>query len=176
MQLKKLKLIEPSSYQEDLCNKFSLESATNQKEFYATKGEGDIIKLKQWAYIGKMAEYAIFNTLISFPEYKIVSPPDIMIYERKRKSHAADIVADGKQVHVKSFMSKEGRNPSWLFSTEDRIVENPSEEDIVALVIVTLPKTFEAYFVPAKKLVGLYEKPINPTTIANAIYESTLLQ
>jgi hypothetical protein len=99
-----------------------------------------------------------------------------MIYERKRKSHAADIVADGKQVHVKSFMSKEGRNPSWLFSTEDRIVENPSEEDIVALVIVTLPKTFEAYFVPAKKLVGLYEKPINPTTIAHAIYESTLLQ
>ena len=176
MQLKKLKLIEPSSYQEDLCNKFSLESATNQKEFYATKGEGDIIKLKQWAYIGKMAEYAVFNTLLSFPEYKIVSPPDIMIYERKRKSHAADIVADGKQVHVKSFMSKEGRSPSWLFSTEDRIVENPSEEDIVALVIVTLPKTFEAYFVPAKKLVGLYENPINSTTIAHAIYESTLLQ
>jgi hypothetical protein len=176
MQLKKLKLIEPSSYQEDLCNTFSLESATNQKEFYATKGEGDIIKLKQWAYIGKMAEYAIFNTLISFPEYKIVSPPDIMIYERKRKSHAADIVADGKQVHVKSFMSKEGRSPSWLFSTEDRIVENPSEEDIVALVIITLPKIFEAYFVPAKKLVGLYEKPINPTTIAHAIYESDLLK
>jgi hypothetical protein len=176
MQLKKLKLIEPSSYQEDLCNKFSLESASNQKEFYATKGESNIIKLKQWAYLGKMAEYAVFNTLLSFPEYKIVSPPDIMIYERKRKSHAADIVADGKQVHVKSFMSKEGRNPSWLFSTEDRLVDNPIDNDIVALVIVTLPKVFEAYFVPAKSLVGLYEKPINPTTIAHAIYESTLLQ
>jgi hypothetical protein len=176
MQLKKLKLIEPSNYQEDLCNKFSFESATNQKDFYTTKGEGNLTKLKQWAYIGKMAEYAVFNTLLSFPEYKIVSPPDIMIYERKRKSHAADIVANGKQVHVKSFMAKEGREASWLFSTEDRIVENPIDNDIVALVIVTLPKVFEAYFIPAKNLVGLYEKPINPTTIAHAIYESTLLQ
>jgi hypothetical protein len=176
MQLKKLKLIEPSNYQEDLCNRFSLESASNQQDFYTTKGEGNLIKLKQWAYIGKMAEYAVFNTLISFPEYKIVSPPDVVIYEKKRKSHAADIVADGKQVHVKSFMSKDDRLVSWLFSTEDRLVDNPSDADIVALVIVTLPKTFEAYFVPAKNLVGLYEKPINPTTIAHAIYESTLLQ
>ena len=176
MQLKKLKLIEPSNYQEDLCNKFSLESAMNQQAFYAKKGEGDLIKLKQWAYIGKMAEYAVFNTLLSFREYKTVSPPDIMIYERNRKSHAADVVADGKQVHVKSFMAKEGREPSWLFSTEDRLVDSPIENDIVALVIITLPKVFEAYFVPAKKLVGMYEKPINPTTIAHAIYESTLLQ
>jgi hypothetical protein len=73
-------------------------------------------------------------------------------------------------------MSKDDRLVSWLFSTEDRLVDNPSDADIVALVIVTLPKTFEAYFIPAKNLVGMYEKPINPTTVAHAIYESTLLK
>lgn len=176
MQLKKLKLIAPSSYQEFLCDRFAYESAINQKDYYAKKGEGDVSKLKQWAYLGKMAEYAVFNTLISYESYKILTPPDIFIYEKKRKSHAADIVADGSQVHVKSFMEKEGRSPSWLFSTEDKIVTNPTDKDIVALVMVSPEGLFQAYFIQAQKLVGLYEKPINPTTIAHAIYETTLLQ
>ena len=99
-----------------------------------------------------------------------------MIYEKKRKSHAADIVSDGKQIHVKSCLVKDGREISWLFSTEDKIVRKPIEDDIVALVVISLPKTFEAYFIPALELVGKYEKPFNPTTIAHAIYESTLIE
>lgn len=175
MQLKKVSLIAPSSYQETLCNHFAQQSAINQQSFYSKKGEGDISKLSEWAYIGKMAEFAVFNTLISFDKYKSVSPPDIMIYERKRKSHAADIVSDGKQVHVKSCMIRSGREISWLFSTEDKIVRKPSEDDIVALVTIDFPKVFEAYFISAIDLVGKYEKPFNPTTIAHAIYESTLI-
>ena len=175
MQLKKLNLIAPSSYQESLCEMFATQSAINQQAFYAKKGQSDVSKLSEWAYLGKLAEFAVFNTLISFDKYKSVSPPDIIIYERKRKSHAADIVSDGKQIHVKSCMVKNGRDISWLFSTEDKIVVKPTEEDIVALVIISLPKTFEAYFIPAIDLVGKYEKPFNATTIAHAIYESTLI-
>jgi hypothetical protein len=140
------------------------------------KGESNQANIKQWSYIGKMAEFAVFNTMLSYDMYKVVSPPDIMIYESKRKSHSADITVDERQIHVKSFMAKEGREPSWLFSTEDSIVNNPSKKDIVALVMITLPKKFEAYFIPAVDLVGLYEKPFNPTTIAHAIYESTLIK
>jgi hypothetical protein len=176
MQLKKISLIAPSSYQESLCEIFATQSAINQQEFYAKKGEANIAKLSEWAYIGKLAEFAVFNTIISFDKYKLVSPPDVMIYERKRKSHAADIVSDGKQIHVKSCMVKNGREISWLFSTEDKIVRTPTEEDMVALVVISLPKTFEAYFVSAIDLVGKYEKPFNPTTIAHAIYESTLIE
>jgi len=176
MQLKKLNLIAPSSYQEALCEAFATQSAINQQSYYAKKGEGSISKLSEWAYVGKLAEFAVFNTLISFDKYKSVSPPDIMIYEKKRKSHAADIISDGKQIHVKSCLVKDNREISWLFSTEDKIVRKPSEEDIVALVVMSLPKTFEAYFIPALELVGKYEKPFNPTTIAHAIYESTLIE
>ena len=176
MQLKKVSLIAPSSYQEALSEAFATQSAINQQSYYAKKGEGNVSKLSEWAYVGKLAEFAVFNTLISFDKYKFVSPPDIMIYEKKRKSHAADIVSDGKQIHVKSCMVRDGREISWLFSTEDKIVRRPEEDDIVALVTITSTKVFEAYFVTATDLVGKYEKPFNPTTIAHAIYESTLIE
>jgi hypothetical protein len=175
-KITKFELIAPTLLQEQLSNLFSTYSARNQQEYYSTKGEGDIDKLKQWAYIGKMAEYAVFNKLITLDAYKIIIPPDIMIYEKKRKSHAADIVADGKQIHVKSCMVKEGRDNSWLFSTEDRLVKRPTDEDVIALVTVTLPSTFEAYFIPAVSLVGMYEKPIHAKTVAHALYESTIMQ
>ena len=175
MQLKKVSLIAPSSYQEALCEAFATQSAINQQSFYAKKGEGRVSKLSEWAYVGKLAEFAVFNTLVHFDKYKSVSPPDIMIYEKKRKSHAADIVSDGKQIHIKSCLVKDGREISWLFSTEDKIVNRPEEDDIVALVVISLPQTFEAYFIAATDLVGKYEKPFNATTIAHAIYESTLI-
>lgn len=178
MLLKKVNLIAPSSYQETLCDKFSNEVShkRDNRKFYGTKGEWSFYKLKQWAYLGKMAEFAVFNTMIINDKYNFISPPDIMIYDSKRKSHAADIVVDERNIHVKSFVSEEGRAPSWLFSTEDKLVTSPSALDIVALVTITLPKKFEAYFIPAVDLIGKYEAPFNAKTIAHAIYEETLLR
>lgn len=176
MQIRKLNLIAPDLYQEKLCSTFAKNSAINQREYYKTKGERGIAKLEYWTYNGKMSEYAVFNTLLSFPNYKKVSPPDIMIYERNRKSHDADIVSDDKLIHVKSCIVVDGREPSWLFSTEDKIVTKPSENDIVAFVMMSVPKLFEAYFVKATDLIGKYKEPFNATTIAHAIYESDLIE
>jgi hypothetical protein len=175
MQFKKISLIAPSLYQERLCDLFSTESSKDQQEYYAKKGEGNLNKLKAWSYNGKMAEFAVFNTLISYNHYQNVSDPDIMIYGKDRKSHDADIRADGKSIHVKSCMVVEGREPSWLFSTEDRLVHNPSENDIVALVVINSRAQYVAYFIQAKELVGNYKKPVSEKTIAHAIYENDLI-
>lgn len=175
MQLKKISLIAPSLYQEHLCQLFAKHSARDQQEYYAKKGESKLDKLELWAYNGKMAEYAVFNTLLSFPQYQGVIPPDIMIYSKDRKSHDADIKTENKNIHVKSCMVVQERLSSWLFSTEDKLVHSPKDNDIVAFVSITLPKVFDAYFVPAKELIGNYKKPFSEKTVAHAIYEQDLI-
>jgi hypothetical protein len=177
MQAKKVNLIEPSSYQEKLCDLFAKESIINRGKIYSSKGTGDPKKLEQYAYLGKMAEYAVFNTLLASGKYSAVSPPDVAIYEKKDRSHAADLVADGRNVHVKSCNANEWIATSWLFSTEDPIVDNPTELDIVAFVAMRPnPKKFECYFVKATELKGMYKKPVYSKTVAHAIYESDLLK
>lgn len=143
---------------------------------YSAKGTGDTKKLEQYAYIGKMAEYAVFNTLLSSGRYKSITPPDIAIYSKEQRSHAADLVADGKKIHVKSCNATEWIATSWLFSTEDPIVDNPTEDDIVAFVAIRpVNKKFDCYFVKATELKGMYKKPVYAKTVAHAIYESDLI-
>jgi hypothetical protein len=178
MQLKKVSLIEPSLYQEKICAIFAKESARDRHEVYSAKGTSDLKKLEEYAYRGKMSEYAVFNTLISLEGYKIVTPPDIVIYPVNRKSHAADLIADDKNVHVKScFIYKETAyyKTQWMFSTEDLLCVRPAENDIVCFVKMTLPQKFEAYFVPAVKLLGMYREPHVKTMVGRCIYEEDLI-
>jgi hypothetical protein len=177
MQAKKVSLLEPSSYQEKICDLFARESVVNRGKIYSSKGTSDPKKLEQYAYLGKMAEYAVFNTLLASGKYSIISPPDIAIYEKKDRSHAADLVADGRNVHVKSCNATEWIGTSWLFSTEDPLVEHPTELDIVAFVAIRPnTKMFDCYFVKATDLKGMYKKPVYSKTVAHAIYESDLLK
>lgn len=176
MQIKKINLIEPTSYQEKLCDLFAKESVTERGRAYSTKGTGGPKKVEQYAYLGKMGEYAVFNTLLSSGKYRFISPPDIVIYAKKHRSHAADLVADGKNIHVKCCNATEWIGTSWLFSTEDPIVDRPADNDIVAFVAIRpATKKFECYFVKATELIGMYKKPVYAQTIAHAIYESDLL-
>jgi hypothetical protein len=180
MQLKKVSLIEPSLYQEKICAIFAKEIARDRHEVYSAKGTSDLKKLEEYAYRGKMAEYAVFNTLLSYNNaYKFIMPPDISMYEVNKKSHAADLIADDKNVHVKScFIYKETAyyKTQWMFSTEDLLCVRPAENDIVCFVKMTLPQKFEAYFVPAIKLLGMYREPHVKTMVGKCIYEEDLIK
>lgn len=174
MPVKKIKLIKPTLYQDSICNLFGKEMASNQQDYYKERGEGNLDKLANWSYLGKMAEYAVFNTLLSYNKYKVVTPPDIAIYPKRYKSHDADLTADGRQIHVKCFMNSLSE-PSWLFSMGDKICDNPLDVDIVSLVMTTPLGDFEAYFIPAKELVGMYKPPKLSKTVARALYESDII-
>jgi hypothetical protein len=177
MQVKKINLIEPTSYQEKLCDLFAKESVIERGRTYSAKGTGEPKKVEAYAYLGKMGEYAVFNTLLASGRYKFISPPDVAIYSREQRSHAADMIADGKNIHVKCCNATEWLATSWLFSTEDPLVDKPTEDDIVAFVAIRPnPKKFECYFVKATELKGMYKKPVYAKTIAHAIYESDLLK
>lgn len=124
-----------------------------------------------------MAEYTVFNTLLASGKYKSITPPDIAIYSKEQRSHAADLVADGKKIHVKSCNATEWIATSWLFSTEDPIVDKPTDDDIVAFVALRpISKKFECYFVKATELIGMYKKPVYAKTVAHAIYENDLIE
>jgi hypothetical protein len=172
----KINLIPPTFYQESLCDLFAKESVKNIDSYYSSKGQGDINKLIAYAYQGKMAEFAVYNTLVSLGKYNPVTFPDIEIYEIDNRSFDADIKASDKLVHVKSFMKVDGYKTSWLFSDNDPLCEQPLPEDMVALVEIELPKKFSGYFISAGKLVGLYKPPLFSKTIAKAIYEEDILK
>lgn len=177
MQAKKVNLIEPSLYQEKICDLFGKEIMEKRGRIYSAKGQGDTKKLEQYAYLGKMAEYAVFNTLLASGKYKFIAPPDIAIYERSERRHDPDLMADGKRIHVKCCNATEWIGTSWLFSTEDPIVERPTEDDIVAFVAYRPnQKKFECYFVKAIDLKGMYKNPVYSKTIARAIYESDIIK
>lgn len=172
MQVKKIKLVAPTSYQESLSYIFSKEISVKMRDVNKQRGEGKLSKTESWAYNGKMAEFAVYNTLIK--SYKNVTPPDVHIYPIERKSNDADIIADGRLVHIKSAMNVSGFENSWMFSLKDPICETPNEMDIIALVITYPEKLFEAYFIKAIDLVGLYKPPYNQSTTGKAIYETDL--
>ena len=174
--LKKLNLIAPTNYQSRMCDLFAAEMGKKEASFYRAKSEGNSDKLALWAWGGKMAEIAVYNTLVASKRYKKISQPELLMHEVWMKSHDADIVADGKNIHVKSFIKYAQLDPTWLFSLTDNVAKNPTDDDILALVIYDKDKNFEAYFIPAKNVIEMYKQPMSDKMKALALYEIDLLK
>ncbi len=176
MQLKKVKLIAPSSYQEKLCDLFSKEvfhnSESGKTYMDRTKNSGSENKIIADIYLGKMAEYAVWNYLVS--QDKFPTEPELAIYSNKRKSYDADLKIGNTKIHVKSCVYNEKFSNSWVFRPNDPIVTNPDENDFVILCALK-DNTFEGILVSAKKLVGMHKPPRNPNYNMSVIYEEDLL-
>lgn len=174
MQLQKVKLIAPSLYQEDLCVKFSEHCYKTNRAMYAAKGHSDRSKIINDIYIGKMGEFAVFNFAIE--NKRKTSPPDIQIYDTKYKSHDADLISNGKNIHVKTKILAGVGDVYWTFNPNDPIVSNPSDDDFVSLVSVQAElKEFYAYFVPAKNLLHIYEDARYGDIKNKFVFEEVLL-
>lgn len=148
----------------------------SESKFYRDKSDGNADKLAIWAWGGKMAEIAVYNTLVASKRYKKISQPELLMHEVWMKSHDADIVADGKKIHVKSFIKYAQLDPTWLFSLKDNVTTSPDENDILALVIYDKEKNFDAYFIPAANVVGMFKNPMSDKMKALALYEIDLLE
>jgi len=175
MPQKKLKLTAPSTYQEALANLFSKEVFYNSASgnMYKTRTQNNVKeeKLISDIYLGKMAEFAVWNFL--HKQKKNATFPDINVYESYRKNYDADIMIGETKVHVKS-CSENNYGNSWVFRPSDPIVSNPDENDFVALVVLTKQSTFDAYFLSAIELLGMYKPPRNPDYHMMVIYEEDL--
>jgi hypothetical protein len=174
MQLKKLKLIAPDTYQEKLSDIFSKEVFYTNLDKYKQRNQSDVKKVISDIYIGKMAEFAVWNYLQR--DGKDATFPDIMIYLSNKKSYDADITAGDVKIHVKSCVAMGVYPISWVFQPNDPVTINPSNKDFLALVSIEDDNSFNAYFVKAADVLQIYEKPKKEGLDKKVIYESTLLQ
>ena len=177
MPPKKVKLTAPSSYQEKLCSLFAENVFHTNEDMYVRVNKRDPKIVKEQIYSGKLAEYAVFNLLVA--NYDIVTAPDIMIYDKSKKSYDADIVAGGKNIHIKSCFSGQKYPISWLFQPTDGVTKTPTENDILALVIYEGGQDFSAYFVKAIDVLDKYENPIKEELVKlgkKMLYETTIIK
>jgi len=174
MQLKKLKLIAPDTYQEKLSDIFSKEVFYTNLDKYKQRNQSDVKKVISDIYIGKMAEFAVWNYLQR--DGKDATFPDIMIYSANKKSYDADITAGDVKIHVKSCVAMGVYPISWVFQPNDPVTISPSNKDFLALVSIEDDNSFNAYFVKALDVLKIYEKPKKEGLDKKVIYESTLLQ
>lgn len=175
MQPKKLRLIEPSAYQERLCTLFSSEVFHTNKDMYASRNQTNENKVRADIYIGKMAEFAVYNYLIS--KGKNCSAPDVMIYSAKKKSYDADLFINGTApLHVKSCMEVSGYDNSWVFQPNDPLVTTPLEDETIALVTATADGVFDCYIVKAIDMLFMYKPPRKIELNKKVLYEQDLIE
>lgn len=174
MQPKKLKLIAPDTYQEKLADMFSKQVFNTNIEKYAERQQSDVKKVISDIYVGKMAEFAVWNYLQR--DGKDATMPDIMVYSAKKKSYDADISCGDIKIHVKSCIAMGVYPVSWVFQPNDPVTISPSNKDYLALVSIEDGVIFEAYFVKAADVMKIYEAPKKEGLDKKVIYESTLLQ
>lgn len=176
MQLKKVNLIAPSSYQETIADAFSKEVFynTSNRSVYTSTNKSSPEKLVAGIYMGKLAEFAVWNYLISVK--KKASFPDVSILPADMKSYDADIVSEGTNVHVKSCMHVSNGYPiSWLFYPNDPVTVDPQDNDFCAFVICYPDKRFEGYFAKAIDLIKLYKDPKLSHLKKKVIYEEDII-
>jgi hypothetical protein len=173
MLLKKVKLIAPNNYQEVLADLFSKEVYSTNKEQYDKRNQTNRSKVESDIYIGKMAEFAVWNFLIE--QSKSATFPDIGVYPKELKSFDADITSGDVKIHVKSCMDVWEYPNSWVFQPNDSLCTSPSDKEFIAFVICSPDKKFEAYFVLASKVIELYRPPRKEGLDKKVIYEENLM-
>lgn len=120
------------------CVKFAEERISGSKSVYAYRGESRVDKMIDDIIIGCMGEWAVEAHLSSIGFE--CSEPDMVIYEKKRKSFDADLYVDDICIHVKSqgVESAKRYGNSWLFQRRDSLVSNPDDNEILAFTNVDL--------------------------------------
>jgi len=131
--MKRIKLTKISNIQVLDCYNFANESANSSEKKYKQRNQSNLFKIKNDIFLGKVAEYSIYNYYLS--KGFQITPPDINIYQAKNKSFDADltIIDKNQNIHVKSHFIKSPFPPSWVFQKTDPLVTTPSPKDIIIM-------------------------------------------
>lgn len=118
------------------CQEFADQRMSQGVELYKHRGESSVKKIHLDIVTGAVAEYAVYEYLLS--KGYAPTPPDLNIYEASKKSFAADIKVGDRHLHVKSQTVDAAKKygASWLFQKTDRVISTPSEHDLMAFCLV----------------------------------------
>jgi hypothetical protein len=139
---------------------FANNSVKTNEDEYAKRNQKNVTKIISDILIGKIAEYAVYNLLIS--KGKKCNEPDIAIYDRYSKSFDADLYSDGKKVHVKAqtLESAKAFGTSWSFQKQDVLTYKPSNDDYICLCQVNGLEVSILSFKQANYYLDMYKDPV----------------
>jgi hypothetical protein len=177
--MKKYPLLAATDEQKEVARIFSETSSKTTFDKYSQRNQNDKSKIILDSYNGKIAEYMVYNTFISTG--RIITEPDIKIYDRWHKSFDADLTYTSKtneiyKLHVKNccphLMSFK---PSWTFQREDPMFKNNIDNDY--LILCTVGKGYNYMYIIKKseaKFGEMILERLHSTKIC--IYEEDLLK
>ena len=122
-------MIKISDYIYKKCVNFAHDRIGLSADEYKYRGESSVPKMVEDVIIGTVGEWGAYKFLRD--QGIKVSKPDMKIYEVKRKSFEADLMADDAIYHVKSqsVISSKRYGHSWLLQRYDKVVNNPKDNE-----------------------------------------------
>lgn len=158
--IKKYHIEPPTESQKELCARFAKESVASSFEHYSKrKNNTNYQKVIRDIYIGKCAEYSVYN-LFNTPGVYDVSEPDTNIYNTYQKSFDADLYIEGKHVHVKSYHASSKFAPSWVFDLKDPVIYRTTKNDVLALCDLNTDGSGVLYMTKALLAVPFFRDPV----------------
>jgi hypothetical protein len=132
--VKKIPLENLSEYQIEQCKLFSEYSFSTSITKYSERNQSDIEKIKSDIFLGKTAEFMVYNYLNK--NDKNPTSPDLNIYSAKKKSFDADIFVKNTKIHVKSHKINKYFPVSWIFQKSDPLIIHKDSNNYLALVVL----------------------------------------
>jgi hypothetical protein len=130
----RIELSSITEYQDRQCDLFSKFSVFSSLDEYKKRNQLDKEKIINDIYNGKIAEFMVYNFLIS--RQKKSNSPDLNIYGKYDKSYDADLVTNSANIHVKSHNVNGSFPVSWVFQKRDPLLASKKENDYLALVVM----------------------------------------
>lgn len=158
-------------YTRDICkqnfliaNQFAKDVINSNYDMYSKRNQEDFIKIYNDIVLGKLCELEVSEELGT-------SYPDLKVYAKGDKTFDADLTMGEFKIHVKSCRKGSVFGESWVFQEEDRLVTEPSKNDVLALCIID-HKQVEFYTIKAKDAV--YRDPIKKSLTKKVIYKEDI--
>jgi len=172
--MKKIKLKRPSDNILKLCKKFAEASASTSKSEYARRGQVNLDKIKMDIYRGKIAEFMVYNLMVS--KNIPVTKPDVKIYKGSDKSFDSDLIIEGNNIHIKSHFVNHTFPISWVFQKNDKITQRGANRDKDYLCLVVMHENFDGWFYMSHVNQFDFKPPVKKTLRLTkvCIYESDL--
>lgn len=170
--MNKIKLEKPDEYTLKRCEIFADFSVQSSVDEYARRNQNNIEKIKLDIYRGKVAEFMIYNYLVK--KGKETTIPDLEIYDKYHKSFDADLVCEGRNLHVKSHFVNSNFPVSWVFQKKDKITNKNTKNDYLCLVVMN--KSWDSWFYIEEPKLLDFKEPKKESLKASkvCIYEKDL--
>jgi hypothetical protein len=141
------------------CVQFAHDSIKTNLDEYSRRNQNRVHKILNDIIIGKIAEFGVYKYL---SEKHKLEEPDLKIYEKNNKSFDADLKIVGYDIHVKSqsIEQSERYGVSWSFQKQDKLINNPTQKDVIFLCVVNDLEVIILNYGKASKYKSLYGEPI----------------